>query len=402
MHILDLSTLDALFGVLRARGYNLIAPRFRDGAIVYDEVSSVSDLPRGWTDDQGPAVYSVKRRDDDALFGYVVGPYSWKQFLYPPRLKLFSVLKSGKGFEVKPSNGAAKKNYAFIGVRACELSAIRIQDRIFSTGEYADHHYSTARRQSFIVAVNCVQTGGNCFCVSMETGPEAKEGFDLCLTEICTKDEHFFAVTTGSANGESVLGEIPHRAATEAEMARVRTLMADAAGRMGHSLDTADLPTMLNDNFEHAEWDAVAKRCLRQLHDGLPDLLLLDGRRPHRSHGYQGRSVAAVGFMLHQRLHPDCRGEYPDVHAHPVPPVADAQAVTLGRPVRHVWLRGLRPLYHLVPRRHRHHRGSPSDQAEQHRVTGGLNDHDYILISQGDYHGKRRPDRDSSPASVPA
>jgi sulfhydrogenase subunit beta (sulfur reductase) len=262
MQILDLSTLDVLFGLLRTRGYSIIAPTLRDGAIVYDEVSSTSDLPRGWTDEQAPGSYALRRRGDDALFGYVVSPYSWKKFLFPPRLKLFSAIKSGKGFDIEPTDGASTVKYAFIGVRACELSAIRVQDRIFNDGQYADDHYASTRRQSFIVAVNCVHTGGNCFCVSMKTGPEAREGFDLSLTEICSREEHYFVIKSGSADGESVLHDLPHRAATEAEMTRARSLMEAAAERMGRTLETENLPGILNDNHDNAHWDTIAKRCL--------------------------------------------------------------------------------------------------------------------------------------------
>jgi hypothetical protein len=44
----------------------------RDGAIVYDEVTTVTDLPIGWTDEQAGGKYRLQRRNDHALFGYNV------------------------------------------------------------------------------------------------------------------------------------------------------------------------------------------------------------------------------------------------------------------------------------------------------------------------------------------
>src|SRR5262249_19663783 len=55
----------------------------------YDDIASVADLPRGWTDEQDGGRYRLHRRDDDALFGYAVGPHSWKKFLHPADLKDF-------------------------------------------------------------------------------------------------------------------------------------------------------------------------------------------------------------------------------------------------------------------------------------------------------------------------
>ena len=41
-----------------------------------------------------------------------------------------------------------------------------------------------ADERPFVIAVNCGQAGNTCFCVSMETGPRAKAGYDLALTEL--------------------------------------------------------------------------------------------------------------------------------------------------------------------------------------------------------------------------
>ena len=71
-------------GSARARLSRCIGPTVRDDAIVYDEIEAIDDLPRGWTDEQDGGHYRLKRRDDDALFGYAVGPHSWKRFLHPP------------------------------------------------------------------------------------------------------------------------------------------------------------------------------------------------------------------------------------------------------------------------------------------------------------------------------
>ena len=37
-----------------------------------------------------------------------------------------------------------------------------------------DPAYRARRAQVFIVAVNCGQAGGTCFCASMNTGPKAE------------------------------------------------------------------------------------------------------------------------------------------------------------------------------------------------------------------------------------
>ena len=68
--------LEQLIAALQSRGYQVIGPAVRDGAIIYDVVEKISDLPVGWTDEQAAGHYRFKRREDKALFGYAVGMQS--------------------------------------------------------------------------------------------------------------------------------------------------------------------------------------------------------------------------------------------------------------------------------------------------------------------------------------
>ena len=62
--------------MLVQKGYQIIGPALGEGAIVYDRLNAPDDLPVGWTAVQDGGVYQLKKRDDKALFGYVVGPHS--------------------------------------------------------------------------------------------------------------------------------------------------------------------------------------------------------------------------------------------------------------------------------------------------------------------------------------
>ena len=152
---------------------------------------------------------------------------------------------------------------AFVGVRACELHAIAIQDRVLLEGAYADPHYRARREGAFLVAVNCGEPAGTCFCASMNTGPKAASGYDLALTEIVGQGEHQFVVEAGSEAGRMVLAELPHRDAMPEEVVAGDAVIAGAAARMGRVMPAADeVPQLLRRNFENPRWDEVAGRCL--------------------------------------------------------------------------------------------------------------------------------------------
>jgi len=261
MQRIEVADLNSLIQSLARRGFTVIGPRVKDGAIVLDRLASAAELPVGWRDEQEAGTYALSKNGNSSVFAFVVGAHSWKRYLYPPRLRLFRAEKDGKGFDVA-TNGSEPPRYAFFGVRPCELHAIGIQDRVFADGPYRDHHYTQVRERTCIIAVNCVHPGGTCFCHSMHTGPRAHEGFDLALTEVRDERDHYFVVERGTPLGDEILAEVPHRGAEQSESARAHELLLGAVHFMGRKLETEGLQKAFAQNFEHAHWDEIATRCL--------------------------------------------------------------------------------------------------------------------------------------------
>jgi ferredoxin len=259
--VIDRAGIDALIEALRARGFIVVGPTVRSRAIVYAELDSASDLPVGWTDVQEAGSYRLERRADDALFGHNVGHDSLKSFLFPARVRMWRG-RRGAGGEVEVVEEREEPRYAFIGVRSCDLAAVAIQDRVFLGDRFVDRDYEMRRRDAFMVAVNCGQAGGTCFCTSMGSGPRATSGFDLALTELMDGADHRFLVETGSERGVEVLADLTVRPATELERGRAAEAVEHAATTMGRSLDTADIKGLLYGNWESTRWDEVAERCL--------------------------------------------------------------------------------------------------------------------------------------------
>jgi ferredoxin len=259
--VIERSAFDALCRALTARGYTLVGPTIRDSAIVYDRINSSADLPVGWTDEQRGGVYRLKPRGDRALFGYAVGPHSWKKYLLPPRLTLWRAQREADGFVVieEPRD---PPRLALIGVRSCELRAIASQDRVLTEDACVDPYYHAQRDRLFVLAVNCGQAGGTCFCVSMDAGPRASSGFDLALTEVIDGDRHYFVAEAGTPLGTEVLSDVPHATATLGETRAGDAVIARTAASMGRQLDTTNIKHLLYENLDHPRWDQVAERCL--------------------------------------------------------------------------------------------------------------------------------------------
>ncbi|WP_193368677.1 4Fe-4S dicluster domain-containing protein [Pelagibius marinus] len=259
--ILDAEGLQALLTALKARGYRVIGPTLSDQAVIYDDIETLDELPRGWRDEQDGGHYRLVESGEDRFFDFVVGPQSWKKFLHPPQQTLWRARREGEAVTVTPEP-AEPERFAFIGVRSCEIHAIAIQDRVLIEGPHADPHYRARRQDNFIVAVNCARAAGTCFCASMNTGPKAESGFDLALTEIDGPEGPLFVAESASAAGEDLLGELPRRPATPEEVAAGTAAVAATARSMGREMPAEDLRDLLLRNLEHPRWEEVAERCL--------------------------------------------------------------------------------------------------------------------------------------------
>jgi len=259
--VLAAEDFDALLDALRDEGYRVVGPTVRDGAIVYAELGAASALPAGWTDEQAPGSYRLERREDGALFGYAVGPHSWKQELLPPRVRLWQTRRQQDGGFVVDEEPPPSEPTAFVGVRPCELAAIAIQDRVFLGGRFQDGDYAARRSDVFLVAVDCGDPSSLCFCTSVAGGPGARDGFDLALTELLDGG-HRFLVRAGSPAGAEVLARLPVTATSPRDLDEAAAVVAGAVEQMEGRFDSTDLHDLLLRNLESPQWDAVAERCL--------------------------------------------------------------------------------------------------------------------------------------------
>ncbi len=249
--------LQVLLDLLREDGRTIIGPTVADGAIVYDEITSVEDLPRGVGDEQAPGRYRLRTRNDQRLFGYVVGPLAFKRWLFPSNVPITTASKDGHLSTFEPVATEPPK-LAFLGARACELAAIGVQDRVLSGAAFTDPDYAARRSNVLIVAVQCTLAASTCFCTSMGTGPELDGGYDLALTEL----ENGFLVDAGSRAGRDILDGLPVRAATAAEQYGAAATVAAVRARIGDPVAATGLHERLLGQLDNPRWAQVAERCI--------------------------------------------------------------------------------------------------------------------------------------------
>lgn len=291
--VIDDRGFDALVAGIAA-GHRTVAPVIRDGSIVLSEIRSSADLPSGVTLEQAPGRCRVVplSAGDRRRFAWAVGPSSAKAHQHPPSRTLFAAQVTADGFTVTepagavgagdPGSGSSERPLALIGLRPCDVAAIGVLDRVLSTdgthGTDGTWGAATPGTGPLVVVVNCAEPGGTCFCVSMGTGPtlgaDGVDDADLVLIERAIDGGVEYLVTCTSERAERLLTDLDLqpdsagpaagavRPATDSDVRWATATTADAAARMGRTLDTVGLAEGLTATLTSARWDEVAARCL--------------------------------------------------------------------------------------------------------------------------------------------
>jgi ferredoxin len=143
-------------------------------------------------------------------------------------------------------------------MRACELAAVTVQDRVFLQEHYADPIYKARRERALFIAVNCTQAAPTCFCASMHTGPRCTAGFDLALTEL----DGGFVLEIGTERGRAVAATLGLQPARAEDLQHADRERQQAVDQQVRSLPQEEVRELLLSNMQHPQWDDVAERCL--------------------------------------------------------------------------------------------------------------------------------------------
>ncbi|MBX9687987.1 MAG: 4Fe-4S dicluster domain-containing protein [Candidatus Obscuribacterales bacterium] len=175
-----------------------------------------------------------------------------KKFFYPQEETLIRY-KNGDFEEVQPE----KKFQVIFGVHPCDLASLGILDTIFSS-EPADSHYLKRREQSLLVGLSCMPDK-HCFCNAMNADT-AGSAYDLFLTD--TGEEYFIEIR--SAKGVELIKSLAEKVsdANPENHEAYKEFWKKREAAFSHGLETENLRSLLDLEWENQIWDEMGKRCL--------------------------------------------------------------------------------------------------------------------------------------------
>ena len=216
--LLSRAGLDETLLALAERGYRVVGPTVRDQAIVYDDIAAIADLPVGWTDEQDGGHYRLHRRDDEALFGYVVGPHSWKQLPAPAGAAALA-RRADRGRPRDPAASPSRDRRLRLHRRARLRPPRdrRSRTACSSAGPTSIRTIGRGAKAPSSSRSTAARPAAPASASRWTTGPKAERGFDLALTELDPDGDHRFLVEVGTRarRGAPRRGAAPRRRASE-------------------------------------------------------------------------------------------------------------------------------------------------------------------------------------------
>jgi len=169
-----------------------------------------------------------------------------KKFFRPPKEKIFFFRKKSSSYGVLPVIDKTRR--VLFGVRPCDLHALQALDELFIRYFGEDQFYSSRRKNTVIIALQCSKACENGFCTSMGTSQAV--GHDILFFE---RGNDFF-VKPETEKGEELLDKRFFKHTSDA--------MPVCSIKCNKELETADLGKNLFANFNHRVWKQEAEKCL--------------------------------------------------------------------------------------------------------------------------------------------
>jgi len=230
--------------LLRVQGYEVIAPFFGRGRDTFFD--TVTDENRDRVQVHLPNPY-----------------YPPKRYVFPHIERLLKVKRSPGDLHIEPTYEQPKR--AIFGIRSCDIAGIFHLDRFYLGRDFRDVYYGNRRKNLLLINVVCsdpdVDIGEECFCMCSDTGPAARDHFDLQLMDL---GDEFLAVA-GTPAGEAMFADPIFKKGTEAHVARRRAILEDVRKRfrpIATSWFSAAIQDVSKGEILEKTWEEIGNRCL--------------------------------------------------------------------------------------------------------------------------------------------
>ncbi|MBN2464510.1 4Fe-4S dicluster domain-containing protein [candidate division WOR-3 bacterium] len=99
-----------------------------------------------------------------------------KSFMFQPRRQVASF--------PEPFTPEVSKPRVLLGIKSCDIAALKVHDKILGEGEFKDPFYLAQRKNTLLVVADCPEPEQSCFCNLLGLTPYAMEAGDAVLSVV--------------------------------------------------------------------------------------------------------------------------------------------------------------------------------------------------------------------------
>ncbi len=203
--------------------------------------------------------------DDNYIFETFNGSFTFNKYRAVTSLRQF-LLPSQQSLGVYfPESDSYKKPFCIVGVKACDLQSLKIQDYVFLEGE-VDESYKYMRENNIIISSDCTAFKEVCFCLSLDIPPYPQDMFDLNISIV----DDVFLVDIGSDKGRKIVDDnrslfqmVRDDYLTEREANRSQIVDSLKESIKQHQLPPRGvLYELIKKGYDNEVWETEAQNCV--------------------------------------------------------------------------------------------------------------------------------------------
>jgi ferredoxin len=207
-------------------------------------------------DTQGNKIYRFLKLNNFAelQMDYTRTYVSPKNFFIPYKEDLATYQLHGEDWEQEIKYRIHPR--VIIGMRACDINALRKLDEVMVKSAYPNPYYFARRRNTIVIGLDH-EPLEDCFCRSMDTDV-VYQGFDLFLTDI--GDKYFVAIN--SDTGYMLVKKNGAQEVSDADHVEYKRVKKKIESKFKTQVNVNIVPGLMDLEFESDVWKKWGDKCL--------------------------------------------------------------------------------------------------------------------------------------------
>lgn len=185
-------------------------------------------------------------------------PYkSPKEFIFPQveELMIFDdnsckAVEAGKGEKI-----------AIVGVKPCDLDALKVLLAIFSQGKYKDERITGRRENIILIGTGCTEKKPGCFCDERGIDKSFSRECDVFIQKPADGNESY-TIYSFTGNGDNILDKLPKDGFISYDPVLDNKAVCGQCNKNEGQIKELAVEAGENELFDGADWEKISERCL--------------------------------------------------------------------------------------------------------------------------------------------